>query len=234
LPLLCCALLGGCSGEPAPSSAPAAELTAGPLHWLMLPEEAKQARRLRTGREAVDFLADFWRRRNPEPGSAVNEAARLFHQRVEDADRLYGERGTRGSLTDRGRALLLLGPPPLLRYGQRRIPAWEPGGPSAQPMGRTRLVAVETWVYPLAELDAPLPALLDAEGAVQGGAAELVFLADSPHHTRLVDGERVLELAARALVRGLPAEPRPRAGPPPRPVPPPHPRAAIARLKGRR
>jgi GWxTD domain-containing protein len=228
LPLLCCAVLGGCSGEPAPSSAPAAELTSGPLRWLMLPEETKQARRLRTSREAVDFLEAFWRRRNPVAESGANGCARLFHERMENADRLYGESGTRGSLTDRGRALILLGPPPVLRYGLRRIPSWEPGHPGAQPFAPTHLVAVETWVYPLAELDAPLAALLEAEATTGDASAVLVFLADSPHHTRLLEGEHVLELAARALVHDLPAaEPRPRprrsrAGLP-QPWPPPRP-----------
>ncbi len=120
---------------------------------------------------------------------------------MEAADRLYAEGGRRGSLTDRGRALILLGPPPLLRYGQRHVPAWEPGHSSSQPSFRARLVAVETWIYPLAELSPELAAQLEAADAAGETGAELVFLADAPHHTRLVEGERVLELAARALVR---------------------------------
>ena len=204
LPLACCTVLGACSGAPAPSSVPAAELTSGPLRWLMLPDEARQARELRTSREAVDFLDLFWRRRNPDPSGSANECAHLFHERVVAADRLYGEDRTRGSLTDRGRALVLLGPPPMLRYGQRRIPSWEPGRPSAQPSVHTRLVAVETWIYQPADLTPELAALLAAEAPNQparGAGATLVFLADSPRHTRLLEGERVLELAARALVR---------------------------------
>jgi GWxTD domain-containing protein len=191
-------VLGGCSGQGAPSLAPGAELAAGPLRWLMLPEEARQARLIRTNLETADFLEQFWRRRNPEPRHGANECARLFHERVEAADRLYGEGSVPGSLTDRGRALILLGPPPLLRYGQRHIPAWEPGHSSSQ---RTRLVAVETWIYPLDDLSPELAAQLDAAGAAGESGAELVFLADLPHHTRLVDGERILQLAAQALVR---------------------------------
>ena len=192
-------MLGGCSGQSVPSLAPpGAELAAGPLRWLMLPNEARQATLIRTNLETADFLELFWRRRNPDPRHGANECARLFHERVEAADRLYAEGGQRGSLTDRGRALILLGPPPLLRYGQRHIPAWEPGHSSSQ---RIRLVAVETWIYPLAELGSELAAQLEARGAAGGMGAELVFLADSPHHTRLVEGERILQLAARALVR---------------------------------
>lgn len=189
-------MLGGCSGEPAPSSSPAAELTAGPLRWLMLPPEEKEARGLGTGRDTVDFLERFWRRRNPDLVSGVNECARLFHERVAAADRLYGEGATRGSLTDRGRALILLGPPPVLRYGQRRLPSWEPGSP-----GHNRLVTIETWIYPRGELSPELVALLAAEAPAAAEPVSLTFVADSPHHTRLREGEHVLELAARALVR---------------------------------
>lgn len=167
----------------------------------MLPEEARQVRELRTGRETAEFLEAFWRRRNPDPGSAVNECARRFRERALAADRLYGENGKRGSMTDRGRALVLLGPPPLLRYGQRRIPSWEPGPSGAQPSVHSRLVAVETWIYPLADLSPPLAALLAPEPAAQDAGAVLVFLAESPRHTRLLEGGHVLELAARALVR---------------------------------
>ncbi len=195
--------MGACSGEPAPASAPAAELVASPLRWLMLPAEEAQARRLGTSREAVDFLEAFWRRRNPNPGSGTNESARLFHERVDIADRLYGEGDTRGSLTDRGRALILLGPPPVLRYGQRRLPAWEPGRSGSQAAGLSRVVGVETWVFPRAELPAELETLVRAEGGLPDDEPiALVFLAESPRHTRLLEGERFLGLAARALVRG--------------------------------
>ena len=196
------AVLGGCSGDPSPSQVPAAELTSGPLRWLMLPQEEKEARGLRGRREATEFLDSFWGRRNPDPGSAANECARLFHERTAAADRLYGEGGTRGSLTDRGRALILLGPPPVLRYGQRRLASWEPGHPGARPLVHSRLVTTETWIYPRAELSPELAALLTPEVLPAGEPVALEFLSDSPHHTRLHEGEHVLELAARALVRG--------------------------------
>ena len=197
-------MLGGCSGQPSPAASPAAEITASPLRWLLLPEESRRLKELRTGRDTADFLEDFWRRRDPDPGSGVNECARRFRERALAADRLYGEDGRRGSLTDRGRALVLLGPPPVLRYSQRRIPSWEPDRSGAKSSTHSRLVAVETWIYPLAGLSPRLAELLAAEAAAQpqdAADAALVFLAESPRHTRLLEGERVLELAARALIQ---------------------------------
>jgi GWxTD domain-containing protein len=185
------------AGEPeAQIAAEASALTDGPLRWLMLPEEQRQARRLRTAPEAADFLEAFWRRR-AAPGARPGDAARLFYERVEAADRLYFEEGSRGSLTDRGRALILLGPPPVLRYGQRRVPAWEPSRPGSQPAIHTRPLAAETWVYPLAELPPALAALLTEQGAAE--AATLVFLIDRSD-THLIAGKRVLELAVLASV----------------------------------
>ncbi|HEY4595346.1 MAG TPA: GWxTD domain-containing protein, partial [Thermoanaerobaculia bacterium] len=176
-----------------------AGLDEGPTRWLMLPEEERQYRRLRTTREVVDFIEEFWRRRDPEPDKPGNPFAKTFYERVEAADRLYSEGGTRGSLTDRGRALVLLGPPPVLRYGQKKVPAWTPGRSGAPPAVQTQALPLETWVYPSAELPPGLQQLIaDDEGSVEEIA--LVFTAD-PQSTNLIDGEKYLKMAARAAVQ---------------------------------
>jgi GWxTD domain-containing protein len=175
----------------------AAELAAGPTRWLMLPEEEKAIRRLRTSRDEIGFVEEFWRRRDPD-------LARTFQERVEAADRLYSEDDERGSLTDRGRALILLGPPPVLRYSQRRVPSWDPGrAGDVSPSIGTRSLALETWVYPRADLSRRLLTLLDAKEDLQELA--LVFVVE-PGHTHLSEGEKYLQLAARAAVRDEPAE----------------------------
>jgi hypothetical protein len=61
----------------------------GPVRWLMTPEEARQVRRLRTGRQAIVFLESFWRRRDPTPDDRANPFAEQYQRRVEDADELY-------------------------------------------------------------------------------------------------------------------------------------------------
>ena len=177
----------------------AAGLADGPTRWLMLPDELRQVQRMRTNREAVDWLETFWRRRDPTPDEPGNEHAKTFYQRVEAADRLYSDGGLRGSLTPRGRSLILLGPPPVLRYSQRRVPSWEPGRPGAQPAIQTRDVVLESWVYAVEDLE---PALRERMAQEHPDVAEvvLVFLVE-PRRTELLEGEKFLDLAVRASVR---------------------------------
>ncbi|MFP5288444.1 MAG: GWxTD domain-containing protein, partial [Thermoanaerobaculia bacterium] len=177
----------------------AAGIADGPTRWLMLPEELRQVQRMRTNREAVEWLEDFWRRRDPDPDQPGNEAAKVFYQRVEAADRLYSDGGLRGSLTDRGRALILLGPPPVLRYSQKRAPAWEPGRPGGKPAIQTRDVVLESWVYALADLPPGLRERIAQEDP-ERTELELVFLVE-PRRTELLEGEKILDLAVRAGVR---------------------------------
>ena len=170
-------------------------LTQGPLRWLLLPEEERQARELRTAREAADFQRAFWLRRCG-PGETPEKLARTFTERVDAADRLYGGEEVRGSLSERGRALVLLGPPPVLRYGQRRVPTWAPNTAGTSPNMRTRTLVVETWVYPLSDLPPAVAAAVREEGADD---VSVVFLL-AKHEVHLLDGERVLQKATRALV----------------------------------
>jgi GWxTD domain-containing protein len=177
----------------------AAGLADGPTRWLMLPDELRQVQRMRTNREAVDWLETFWRRRDPTPEEPGNDRAKTFYQRVEAADRLYSEGGVRGSLTPRGRSLIVLGPPPVLRYSQKRVPSWEPGRPGAKPAIQTRDVVLESWVYALEDLE---PTLRERMAQEHPDTAEvvLVFLVE-PRRTELLEGEKFLDLAVRASVR---------------------------------
>src|SRR5262245_17029430 len=173
-------------------------LAEGPTRWLMLPDEERRLRHLHTTREAVDFIEEFWRRRDPDPNTPGNEFSKTFYQRVEAADRLYSEGGTRGSLTDRGRALILLGPPPVLRYSQKKAPAWNPGRSGAPHVAQTHLLSLESWVYKVEELEPALRQLFEEEAV--GPEIVLAFVVD-PRRTYLTEGEEYLEMAARASVR---------------------------------
>ena len=177
----------------------AAGLADGPTRWLMLPEEIRQAERLRTTREAVDFVEEFWRRRDPDPDEPGNSFSKTFYERVEAADRLYADGGQRGSLSDRGRALILLGPPPVLRYSQKRVPAWEPGKPGSRPAVQSRNLVLEIWAYPVTDFPAALAQRI-AEKEPETTEISLSFAVE-PRRTYLVEGHRYLEYAVRAAVR---------------------------------
>ena len=170
----------------------------GPTRWLMGPEEHRKFRRLHTTREAVDFIEAFWRRRDPDPNSPGNEFSKTFYERVEAADSLYSEGGTRGSLTDRGRALILLGPPPVQRYFQKKVPGWDPGRPGAPSAVQTRILSLESWAYAVADL----PPALQQRIQEDDGRAEIVLaFAVDPRHTYLIEGDKYLDMAARAALR---------------------------------
>lgn len=60
------------------------------------------------------FLAEFWKRRDPSPGTPVNEVRQRFYDAVAYAEKNYGERGRAampGWKTDRGRVYVRNGAP---------------------------------------------------------------------------------------------------------------------------
>ena len=193
------ALLPACGGLGGTILAPSyREWAQGPVRWLLLPEEARIFRRLRTDRDAALFIAEFWHRRDPAPEAPGNPFYDLFEERVTAADRLYGEEGRRGSLTERGRALVLLGPPSTLRVSQQAAPVWDPERPARNPRFNVRQVSIETWEYRPEDLWPSLVDLLVAAGGT--GSLSLTFVVDTDR-ARLSEGEHALELAALASIR---------------------------------
>ena len=61
--------------------------------------------------EKPKFVADFWARRNPDPSAGENAFKIEYFRRIEMADRLFPSEGRPGWTTDRGRFLILFGPP---------------------------------------------------------------------------------------------------------------------------
>ena len=168
------------------------------MRWLLLPEEERIFRGLRNQREAERFIAEFWRRRDPEPAAPGNPFYDRFEERVTAADRLYSEEDRAGSLTERGRALVLLGPPRVVRVSQKTSPAWEPQRGVRGPGFAVRQVSIESWEYARDDLWPKLVDLLVADGG--DGSLSLTFEIESDR-TRLTAGDHDLELAALASVR---------------------------------
>lgn len=140
---------------------------------------------MHAGAEAA-FLAAFWGRRPPG-------FERTFDERVAAADQLYSDEDRRGALTERGRALVLLGAPPTLRTLFRSTPTWRPEtGRGASP-GRS-LLRIEVWAYGRDDLSSELVRRLPDD------SPELTLrFALEPERTTLLEGDRLLLLAREAL-----------------------------------
>jgi GWxTD domain-containing protein len=61
--------------------------------------------------EKPQFIKNFWARRDPDPGTEINEFKEEYFQRLESASKLFVGEGKPGWLTDRGRIYILFGPP---------------------------------------------------------------------------------------------------------------------------
>jgi len=100
--------------------------------------------RLRTDEERRAFVEAFWVARDPQPQTKVNEARIEFLHRIAFADVAFVEApDDRGSLSDRGRVFVLLGPPQrvTIRPLTRREAMWAPHR-TIHPGS-----AVEQWTY---------------------------------------------------------------------------------------
>lgn len=88
----------------------------GPARWIMLPDETRSWRDVKTDQQASAFIDIFWARRDPTPGTAENEFRAEFDARVKWADENFIDRRTvgrklDGSMTEKGRVYILLGSP---------------------------------------------------------------------------------------------------------------------------
>jgi GWxTD domain-containing protein len=112
--------------------------------WGRLPDDAARRK----------FIDDFWAARDPEPATKLNEARIDLLRRIAFADAAFVEGGdARGSLSDRGRVFVLLGPPTRVsvRPVTRREAPWAP----------QRTIdsgsAVEQWTYYREQLPTKIP-----------------------------------------------------------------------------
>jgi GWxTD domain-containing protein len=81
------------------------------VHFLLSADEEARFSRLHVG-ERERFLEDFWRRRDPTPDTAENEARSAFLARIAHANRNFdGPAGADGMLSDMGRAYIRYGEP---------------------------------------------------------------------------------------------------------------------------
>jgi GWxTD domain-containing protein len=90
----------------------------GPVRWILTPEEKSAWSALTDANARVAFVEQFWVKRATLPGADGRTYQQEFERRVAFADAyLAEEEEQRGSVTDRGMVLILMGPP---TYAGRR------------------------------------------------------------------------------------------------------------------
>ena len=113
-----------------------------PAGYLLTRKEAKAYKKLDTDAEAQKFIALFWARRDPDLTSRVNEFKVEFENRVAQADKMFSYDDTKGSMTDRGRMLILLGPP-----NEASVIQGGPGKSQIEKRMTTDKGNTQVWVY---------------------------------------------------------------------------------------
>src|SRR5712691_3753114 len=117
----------------------------GPVQFIMSADEQTKWNQIKSDADAKAFIALFWARRDPTPGTPVNEYREGFESAVKYADEHFAEGRRKGSLTERGRVLLLLGPPSRIeRSGAASIGM---PGESATRTSPDQSVPTQVWVY---------------------------------------------------------------------------------------
>ncbi len=80
--------------------------------YIIIEREREAFRELQSAEERDAFIAAFWRRRDPDPLTEVNEFREEHYRRVEHANRILGrETPIPGWMTDRGKMYIILGEP---------------------------------------------------------------------------------------------------------------------------
>ena len=124
----------------------------GPVQWIMTSDEQRQWKQIASDEDAEKFILLFWARRDPTPGTPLNEFKTDFEARVARADEDFADHNstgaviTRGAMSDRGRVLLVLGYPQTANWATRRKTNLGVQAAQMAPQGRTE-GARDIWVW---------------------------------------------------------------------------------------
>jgi GWxTD domain-containing protein len=83
----------------------------GPAGFLMTDSDRKAYAQLKTDAEAQAFVDLFWAKRDPDLNTVQNEFKLDFDMRVMAADKQFSTEKLKGSMSDRGRVLIVMGRP---------------------------------------------------------------------------------------------------------------------------
>src|SRR5215471_7988189 len=79
--------------------------------YIITDEERKAFKQLQTDEERQKFIEQFWRRRDPTPGTAENESREEHYRRIAYANEHFGAGAIPGWKTDFGMIYIKYGPP---------------------------------------------------------------------------------------------------------------------------
>jgi len=130
-------------------SATYAEWAKGPTQFLMTSEEQAKWKQVKSDAGAKAFVDLFWAKRDPSPATLnVNEYQIEFDRRVATADASFSTPRKKGSATERGRYLVVLGPPTRIANAKQGVapsPAVAPGTEGAG--GAAIFTPRQVWTY---------------------------------------------------------------------------------------
>jgi len=89
------------------------------VHWIITPAERADFTRLSKNEERDGFVEQFWRHRDPTPGTAENEYKEEHYRRIAYAN-VHFAQAVPGWETDRGRIYIVYGPPDLIKAESAR------------------------------------------------------------------------------------------------------------------
>lgn len=107
---LCALLLAACASYKLQKSLdPESKDFLSKVRYIITKQERKTLLNLPAS-ERKNFIEEFWKKRDPDPETEVNEFKEEYFKRIDEANHLFSE-GSPGWLQDRGRIYILLGPP---------------------------------------------------------------------------------------------------------------------------
>ena len=86
------------------------DLAVRPMRYILSEEEWKNVKSMGLER-LTQWFKQYWKQRDPTPATEYNELLNEFYQRVSEANRKFSSRHKEGWETDRGKILILYGPP---------------------------------------------------------------------------------------------------------------------------
>ncbi len=101
--------------------------------YIITAEEKKAYNDLKTDQERENFIENFWRRRDPDPDTEVNEFREEYYERIAYANEYFAS-GIPGWQSDRGRIYITYGKPDRIETGRTDF-------------GNLKNISFETWFY---------------------------------------------------------------------------------------